>query len=293
MGVVFDIQKCCLHDGPGIRTTVFLKGCNLRCAWCHNPESFCAEPELFWQRSRCTACGACVASCPRHVHAIDEDGTHHLQREACVACGQCVALCPNDALRLYGQAMTAQEVFDEVRKDALFYQSSGGGVTLSGGESTLQAAFALEILTLCQQAGFHTALETNGSVPWAVLESFLPVVDLFLYDFKHWDSEGHRQYTGVGNERVVANLRQLAVRGTTIWLRCPIIPGVNDTDAHFDAIASLEKEIHPERVEIMAYHDIGRGKWDGLGLPYAFDGLPSASPEQKAQWEARLAQAGR
>ena len=189
--------------------------------------------------------------------------------------------------------MTAQEVFDELRKDTLFYQSSGGGVTLSGGEAILQTAFALELLTLCRQAGFHTALETNGSVPWAALETFLPLVDLFLYDFKHWDSDGHRQYTGVGNERVLANLRQLAGRGATIWLRCPIIPGVNDTDAHFEAIAALAQEIHPEKVELMAYHDIGRGKWGGLGLSYTFDGLPSATPEQKAQWETRLAQAGR
>lgn len=287
MAVVFDIQRCSLHDGPGIRTTVFLKGCNLRCGWCHNPESYRRAPELGWQESLCTACGRCVPACPNGAHSV-ADGRHSLDRSLCTACGRCVDYCPNDALRLYGREMTAEEVVAEAMKDERFYRESGGGVTFSGGEAALQGDFLTEALTLCRARGLHTALETNLCLPWATLEGLLPLTDLFLCDFKHHDSAAHRLHCGQGNEEVLANLRRLHKAGAALWLRCPIIPGVNDGHEHFAAIAALSRELRPQKVELMPYHNTARGKWRALGLANTFEGLPTATQEQKAHWQGEL-----
>ena len=286
--LIFDIQRFCVYDGPGIRTTVFFKGCNMHCAWCHNPESFSAAAELLFRAEKCTACGAC-AVCPEGAHTF-ENGVHTFHRERCVACGKCASLCPNGALELSGRKMTAENVMLVIDKDAKYYKSSGGGVTFSGGEASLHFELLTELLESCRERGYHTALETNGLIPPERLQRLLPLVGLFLFDCKHTDPEQHKRWTGAPLEPVLETLAALDRAGANVVLRCPIIPGVNDTDAHFAAIRALKKQYSCiQKAEIMAYHDIGKSKWDALGAPYTLAALKTVSPEQKRLWEAQIA----
>ena len=288
MGVLTAIQRFSLHDGPGIRSTVFFKGCNMRCAWCHNPESFSAAPELLFRAEKCTACGAC-AVCPQGAHSF-ADGAHTFHRERCTACGACATRCPNGALELSGREMTADEVMKVIDRDAKYYKSSGGGVTFSGGEASMHFELLAQLLTACRARGYHTALETNGLIPPERLNALLPLVDLFLFDCKHTDPAQHLRWTGAPLQPVLDTLAALDRANANVVLRCPVIPGVNDTDAHFAAIRALKRQ-HPciQSAEIMAYHDIGKSKWDALGAPYALSALKTVSPEQKRLWEARIA----
>lgn len=291
--LIFDIQRFCVYDGPGIRSTVFFKGCNMRCAWCHNPESFSQKPELLFHPEKCTACGACTV-CPQHAHQI-EGGEHRFDREACLAqsgqgaCGQCVLRCPNGALELSGREMTVEQVMAELKKDGKYYASSGGGVTLSGGEASLWLDFVCQLLEACRAQGFHTALETNGLISPERLQRLIPLVDLFLFDCKHTDPEEHRRWTGAPLEPVLASLEALDRAGAAVILRCPIIPGVNDTQEHFKALRTLRAS-HAciQQAEVMAYHDIGKGKWQALGKPYELESLKTVSARQKQEWQAML-----
>lgn len=288
--LIFDIQRFCVYDGPGIRTTVFFKGCNMRCAWCHNPESFSTAPELLYRAEKCVSCGACAAVCPHGAHTFDDTGIHHLDRAKCTACGACAAACPNGTLELSGREMTADEVLAVIEKDKKYYASSGGGVTFSGGEASLHFDLLVSLLEGCRARGIHTALETNGLVPPERLQTLLPLVDLFLLDYKHSDPVEHRRWTGAPLEPVLETLRALDRAGAHVALRCPIIPGVNDTDAHFAAIRALKKQYGCiESAEIMAYHDIGKTKWDALGVPYTLAALKTVSPELKRRWMAQIA----
>ena len=259
--LIFDIQRFCVYDGPGIRTTVFFKGCNMRCAWCHNPESFSAAPELLFRAEKCTACGAC-AVCPQGAHSF-ADGAHTFHRERCIACGACAGRCPNGALELSGREMTADEVMKVIDRDAKYYKSSGGGVTFSGGEASMHFELLVQLLTACRAHGYHTALETNGLIPPERLNALLPLVELFLFDCKHTDPAQHLRWTGAPLQPVLDTLAALDRANANVVLRCPVIPGVNDTDAHFAAIRALKRQ-HPciQSAEIMAYHDIGKSKWD-------------------------------
>ena len=286
--LIFDIQRFCVYDGPGIRTTVFFKGCNMRCAWCHNPENFSAAPELLFRAEKCTACGAC-AVCPQGAHSF-ADGAHTFHRERCTACGACAGRCPNGALELSGREMTADEVMKVIDRDAKYYKSSGGGVTFSGGEASMHFELLVQLLTACRAHGYHTALETNGLIPPERLNALLPLVDLFLFDCKHTDPAQHLRWTDAPLQPVLDTLAALDRANANVVLRCPVIPGVNDTDAHFAAIRALKRQ-HPciQSAEIMAYHDIGKSKWDALGAPYALSALKTVSPEQKRLWEARIA----
>lgn len=285
--IIFDIQRFCVYDGPGIRSTVFFKGCNMNCAWCHNPESFSRSPELLFHREKCTGCGACAA-CPQGAHEVGE-GVRRFAREACAACGRCAALCPNGALELSGREMTVGQVMDELRRDGKYYASSGGGVTLSGGEASLWFDFVCRLLEACREEGFHTALETNGLIPPQRLEALLPLTDLFLFDCKHTDPEAHRRWTGAPLEPVLESLAALDRAGASVILRCPIIPGVNDTEGHFRALREIRaRHACIQEAEIMAYHDIGKGKWRALDRPYALEGLKTVSPEQKRCWQELL-----
>lgn len=288
--LIFDIQRFCVYDGPGIRTTVFFKGCNMRCAWCHNPESFSTAPELLYRAEKCVSCGACVSACPHGAHRVDEAGVHHFDRTQCVGCGACASACANGALELSGRVMTADEVLAVIEKDKKYYASSGGGVTFSGGEASLHFDLLVELLEGCRARGIHTALETNGLIPPERLEKLAGLVDLFLLDFKHSDPEEHRRWTSAPLEPVLETLRTLDRVGAHVALRCPIIPGVNDTDAHFAAIRALKKQ-HSciESAEIMAYHDIGKTKWDALGVPYTLAALKTVSPETKHRWTEQIA----
>ncbi|MBE6767864.1 MAG: glycyl-radical enzyme activating protein [Ruminococcaceae bacterium] len=265
MGCVFDIQRFSLHDGPGIRTTVFLKGCPLQCRWCHNPESKRRSSELLFDQRKCLLCGACTATCPTHAHALGAK-EHTVDRARCVGCGACAAVCPTGCLELVGTERTVDEVLREVMRDAVFYQNSGGGITLSGGEPLLQFDFTYSLLAAAKARGLHTCLETCGFADAEKLRRIAPLVDIFLYDYKESDRERHRAYTGVYNEQILANLAMLDETGCSIILRCPIIPTLNDRTEHLEAIARLaEKLYHVTEIHVEPYHALGVSKSARLG----------------------------
>jgi len=265
---VFDIRRYCIHDGPGIRTTVFLKGCALSCWWCHNPESQSAGPEIVLRDDRCIRCGACVAACP-HGAVTWVDGAPRTDRTKCEACGTCAAECHAEAREVAGRTMTVQQVVDAVERDRPFYESSGGGVTLSGGEPLRQPAFAAALLREAKRRGLHTVLDTCGHAPWEHLERLRGDVDLFLYDLKLVDPARHRRYTGAGNTRILANLRELSRLGHRIALRVPVVPGITDDAENIAAICAVATALpHLAAVDLLPYHSIGAGKYRRLGRKY-------------------------
>ena len=262
-GNVFNIQKFCTNDGPGIRTTVFLKGCPLHCEWCHNPESQKRETQLLFDASKCVNCGRCVQVCP--VNAQYFKDTHEIDRSKCVACGECCKVCPTDALELAGKEMSIQEVMEEVLSDKIFYDNSGGGMTLSGGEPLLQFDFAYELLRQAKANGLHTCIETCGFVPTEKIKQAAAYIDMFLFDWKVTDDTLHKRYTGGSNALILQNLRMLDAQGAKIVLRCPIIPDVNDTGEHFKGIAALANSLrNVSAVEIEPYHSLGNSKYQKL-----------------------------
>ena len=265
-GTIFDIQKFSIHDGPGIRTTVFLKGCPLRCRWCHNPESNLRRPELSFSPDRCIGCGYCLSHCPRELHRIVA-GEHLIARARCTACGTCAAECYADALELIGREASVDEVIQDVLRDTPFYETSGGGMTLSGGEPLCQIDFTEALLRRAKTEALHCCVETSGFAEYRDLERIAPYVDLFLYDVKETDDARHRAVTGVSNRSIVANLGRLHADGAAILLRLPIIPGVNDTIEHYRGIAALTADLPGlVGIEIMPYHRLGEGKLARLGL---------------------------
>ncbi|MGM9668336.1 MAG: glycyl-radical enzyme activating protein [Faecousia sp.] len=288
MGFIFDIQRCSYHDGPGIRTTVFLKGCPLRCAWCHNPESFSPAPQLRFLEHLCSGCGACAAVCEHGVHHLS-GGKHTVDFSKCAACGQCTAQCPNGALSIVGREATVEEILEIVVRDRAYYEASGGGMTVSGGEPTMQPQFLLELLKGAKQAGIHTCLETNGYIPEPVLASVLPFVDLFLLDFKLTGEERLTHYTKASGDLWQKTMQTLTEKGKDVILRLPVIPGINDTDAHFAQAAGIQ-QAHPNvlDIEIMPYHSIGAAKWEQLGLTYSLPGLETVSQAQSDIWRKTL-----
>jgi pyruvate formate lyase activating enzyme len=289
-GMVFHIQRFSIHDGPGIRTTVFLKGCALECFWCHNPEGRHAYPEVRYFPERCIACGSCVAACPHSAHLL-EDGVHTFLRERCGGAGACIDTCFSEALQMSGRLMSVGEVMTEVIADRPFYETSGGGVTLSGGEPTLDSPFALAILKGCKERGLHTAIETCGECPWESLESLLPVTDLVMMDIKAMSDGRHRDATGKGNGRVLANARLLALSGAPLVFRTPVVRGVNDTKEEIGEIAAFIREIagmrsaaagngaapREIRYELLKFHRLASDKYRSLGREYraaSIDPLP-------------------
>jgi glycyl-radical enzyme activating protein len=292
-GLVFEIQRFAIHDGPGIRTSVFLKGCPLRCLWCHNPEGQSAEPQLFYLPEKCIACRYCEGACRRGNHSFVA-GTHLFDRANCAGCGECTRECYARALELSGREMTVSQVLAQALKDRDFYAASGGGLTLSGGEPMQQFDFALALLKAAHQAGLHTCLETSGCSSTARYLEIRPWVDLFLYDIKETDPARHRQYTGVSNDLILANLLALDAEcarsaGAALVLRCPIIPGLNDRADHFAALARLAEQLsHLVEIHILPYHPLGGSKRQRLGLAPALPGVVTPDDEQVAAWVEAL-----
>jgi pyruvate formate lyase activating enzyme len=259
-GVIFDIHRFALHDGPGIRTVVFLKGCGLRCWWCHNPESQHPKPELMLHPARCIHCVRCFDVCPQG--AISEAGTDWAR---CTACGMCAAVCYAEAREIVGREVTVEAVIAAITRDTAFYDESGGGVTFSGGEPLLQGDFLLALLKACKERDLHTALDTCGYAPTETLNRVREVVDLFLYDLKAMDDTRHREVTGVSNKLILENLRLLNAHGHRVILRVPLIPGVNDDDETIREIGALARSLAcVERVDVLPYHRIGIDKYGQL-----------------------------
>ena len=254
--VIFDIQRNSFVDGPGIRTTVFFKGCNLKCKWCHNPESQNFEKQMMIYKNKCTGCGKCASVCPHHL-------------SSCEFCGKCEILCPNDARKVCGKEYTPEEVLKEVIKDKTFYETSNGGVTFSGGECMLQADFLCETLKLCKENGIHTAIDTAGCVSWEHIEKIMPYADMFLYDVKCFDEQKHKEYTGVSNKLILENLKKISDTGDKeIIIRIPVIHGVNDDEKEMGMIAEFLKGIRYTSVDLLPYHKMGEHKYDALDMDY-------------------------
>lgn len=284
-GCISDIIPFSLNDGPGIRTTVFFKGCPLHCLWCHNPETQAVQPQNLYTPEKCIHCGAC-AVCPEKLRK--KDGQWECDGTGCNGCGTCTAVCSSGANKRNGKMMTPKEVLHETVQDRIFYETSGGGVTFSGGEPLMQGRFLYETVKLHAEAGIHTILETSGFGKWSVLESILPYISTFYFDWKVTDPELHKKFTGADNRLIRQNLERLNMAGTDIVLRCPIIPGCNDTPEHFRGIGKLTHEMSCIRqVDVLPYHPIGNDKRKKLGLMP--DGFVCPDETGREEWRAAIA----
>lgn len=269
-GVVTHIQRYSIHDGPGIRTVVFFKGCPLACQWCCNPETQSFQPELEFIHNLCQKCGRCIMVCPEQAVNTDLNCVENLKidRSKCTLCKKCVQGCPTGALRVIGESMDVNEIFDLVQKDAAYYRRSNGGVTLSGGEPLSQPEFAFKVLQRFHNANIHTAIETCGMVPWKIFEKILPFTDLFLYDIKHMDSKKHIELTGSSNQIILNNLNWLSEKKANIVLRLPMIPEKNMDVDNIQALANLVKKLNIHEIDLMPFHQMGKDKYTHLGKKY-------------------------
>ncbi len=287
--LITDIQKFAVNDGPGFRTNVFLKGCPLKCLWCHNPETIAPYPEIYWKSRLCTQCGACLEVCPNDAinppippeESQSENSTYHkIIRDRCDRCMKCVEICPYDALTIVGKPMSVDEILDEVEKDRLFYENSGGGMTLSGGEPTTHEDFSDKLLKGARQRGLHSCLDTNGFCDWNVLKSLIKNVDIVLFDLKHLDPEMHKKDTGTGNEIILKNLGLLLETGIETWVRIPVIPNFNDSmDFHklaSDYLAGFAGKI--ARVDLLPFHNYCQDKYKWLGIDWALKDEDAIEP---------------
>jgi pyruvate formate lyase activating enzyme len=274
-GLVFDVKRYSIHDGPGIRTTVFLKGCPLSCRWCHNPEGQAPEPELILRVDRCVGCGACLEICTQGAISMD-DAVAVTDREKCIVCGACVEVCCSEAREIAGREVTVAQVTAEIERDIAFYDESGGGVTFSGGEPLLQPEFLRALLRACKEKEIHTAVDTCGFSSWETLDNIRELVDVFLYDLKLMDETKHKRFTTVSNELSLRNLQAVSQLGHNILLRVPIIPGINDDDENMHETGVFAAALPSlDRVDLLPYHHTGVEKYNRFNRLYA---LPEARP---------------
>lgn len=276
-GLVTNIQGYSIHDGPGIRTVVFMKGCGLECQWCSNPECISPRPEVGFIKKLCTGCGKCTDVCPNGALDYRTDELVLIDRARCDGCGICCSACSYQALVLYGKAMTAEEIFDVVNRDKMFYESSGGGVTVSGGEALLQPQLVSDLLKKCRKAGIHTCIETSGYAVESALKQVLPLTDYILYDLKLMNSEKHRQYTSKSNELVLSNAKIVVDSGVETLFRMPLIPNINDDEQNIKETAQFLHALGDNalRIELMPYHQLARGKYESLDREYPLPDVPS------------------
>jgi pyruvate formate lyase activating enzyme len=275
--VIFNIQRFSIHDGPGIRTTLFLKGCSLNCFWCHNPEGIRTKPEIQFYSDRCIYCGECLTKCAHGAHSV-LDNTHEYNRDLCVSCGDCVSYCYSNALEITGKMITVDDVFNEILKDKDYYFSSGGGVTLSGGEPLIHGEFSKNLLKKCKENSIHTAVETSGNCKWSQIEDILPYTELIMMDLKHFDSVKHKEVTGVPNVLILENAKKLSETNIPIIFRIPVIPSVNDTKEEVADIAKFVsglinirntkygKEASPIKLELLQFHKLAGDKYRSLDM---------------------------
>ncbi len=289
-GLVGDIDHFAVHDGPGIRTAVYLKGCPLHCIWCHSPETQSFSPELLYLPQKCSACGLCLSACAQDaLSAVEVRSTNAEEAdicrvavdwERCTHCAACTAVCYTGALKMAGTWMSAAELAAQVEKDQPFFTASGGGVTLTGGEATAQPDFSRQFLAGCRAFGIHTALETNGCAPWQVYQELLEVVDLFLYDIKQMDESSHRQLTGASNHLALSNLRRLAEQGAQVIVSVPCIPGLNDDPANIEATAAFVRQMGLQTIHLLPYNTSAGAKYHWLGREYSLQERPTQSSEK-------------
>lgn len=274
---LMDIKRFAVHDGPGIRTTLFLKGCSLRCLWCHNPEGIGRETQLAFYDHKCIQCGECAKVCPTGAHRISDTG-HSFIRSACIGCGACEKVCLGGALTLFGRQINVDEAYEIVTEDAVFYRETGG-VTVSGGEPLLNPDFIYALFTRLKANGIHTAVDTCGNVPWENFAKVLPAADLFLYDIKHIDPDAHKKLTGADNRRILNNLRNLSEAGAKIELRMPLVPQSNDSEETLRGIGAFLKDLNITRMKVLPYHSMARSKYAALGMCDTMPDVPSPTDE--------------
>lgn len=279
-GVVFSIERFAVHDGPGIRTLVFLKGCPLKCLWCDNPESQKMESQIFLISDRCIGCRQCLSTCPQGATTLSESGEIIINRKLCTNCGKCVETCYAGARVLTGKQMSVTEALEEIKKDLVFYRNSDGGVTLSGGEPLMQADFSEQILKECHELSIHTAIETSGYADWQSIEHVLYHVDLILLDIKQMDSSKHRRYTGVPNEPILENAKKMSDLRIPMIVRVPIVPRYNDSEENIRTTTEFVLQLKSvESIELLTYHSYGAPKYHRLGMRYSLTELKPPSKE--------------